>query len=82
LEGAQKMKAKFKLGDNVVCIGRRNSRLENGAGWEAGLKFVVTEITFDEARKEYIYWKGLGHCGVYEKYIGYAITNVWKGAKR
>jgi len=62
-------KPKFNIGEKVKCVGE--SAIGNvpggyrGAGWQKDLIFIITKISYDEHRKEHIYWRAYQGNGVY-----------------
>ncbi len=81
-------KPKFKVGDELVCIGERSGEhsLDGGGGWEKGFVFKVKRITEhvnDNKRNgSHIYWSAKSGYGVYESHLklykGITISRVDK----
>jgi len=64
------VKAEYKIGDYVVCIGDENKSTcgSKAAGWEKNLCFVVKNITAHFSSLK-ILWEGKNTCGVYEDQV-------------
>ena len=65
--------SKFKIGDEVRCIGKPViglNYISAGGGWKKGLVFKITHIfnPFSDTNI-FIYWSGNNGAGVYESYL-------------